>query len=112
MEYLNNLKRKFKKELEYTRKGLAGFSTPGSVGDGLLAGTISVLGGFLTGGCAYSILYVMEKIYGSITGEATNPLLPAISIGVLTGSALFLGCAREFGKHISERAPKAYRDAE
>jgi len=108
MEYLNNLKRRFKKELEYTQKGLEGFNTLGNVGEGLRAGTISVLGGFLTGGCAYTILYSMEKISSSITGaEATNPLFPAIAIGVLAGLALFLECAREFGKYLSERAPKA-----
>ena len=108
MEYVNSLKKRIKKELEYTRKGLAGFNMLGNVGEGLRAGTISVLGGFLTGGCAYCILYTMEKISSSITGaEATNPLLPAIAIGALTGSALFLECAREFGKYLSERAPKA-----
>ena len=108
MEYVNSMKKRIKKEVEYTRKGLAGFSAPGNAVYSLPASIISAFGGCLTGGCAYAILYAMDKVSSSITGaETTNPLIPATLIGALTSLTLFLTCARSFGKYLSERAPKA-----
>lgn len=96
---MNSLKKRIKKELEYTEEGVSRLCAIGNAPEYLPAAITSALEGCLLSIFYYGLIYSIDK--------AANPLLPATLIGALTSPTFFLIYARNFGKHLSERAPKA-----